>query len=78
MKMDFVVVIMYLTKQSINILIDLIEIKLSAILVQDREDARELVRLQNCKKELMSMFKQHQMVPPKENHQNMRKHVTIF
>lgn len=43
-----------LSKQSVEILLDLVEIKLGAMQVQDREDARELVRVEKCRKELMS------------------------
>lgn len=42
-----------LSKQSIDILIDLVEIKLSVMLVQDKDDEREFARLQHCRTELM-------------------------
>ena len=43
-----------LSKQSLEILIDLVEIKLGALQVQDREDARELRKIEACRKELLS------------------------
>ncbi len=46
-----------LSKQSIDILIDLVEIKLSAILVQDKDDLREVNKLKHCKNELMNFKK---------------------
>ncbi len=46
-----------LSKQSIDILIDLVEIKLSAILVQDKDDLREVNKLKHCRSELMSFKK---------------------
>ena len=46
-----------LSKQSLDILIDLVEIKLSAILVQDKDDVREVKRLKNCRNELINSKK---------------------
>ena len=46
-----------LSRQSLDILIDLVEIKLSAILVQDKDDLREVKRLKMCKQELLSSKK---------------------
>jgi hypothetical protein len=43
-----------LSKQSLDILIDLVEIKLSAIMVQDRDDIRELRKLKHCLNELLA------------------------
>ena len=45
---------MALTPQSIDALIDLVEIKLSCMQVLDREDAREHAALQHCLGELRS------------------------
>ncbi|GHT97125.1 hypothetical protein FACS1894126_0510 [Alphaproteobacteria bacterium] len=42
-----------LSKQSLDILIDLVEIKLSAIIVHDKDDIREVRRLKHCKSELL-------------------------
>lgn len=44
-----------LSKRSLDILLDLIEIKLSAIIVQDKEDIREVINLKKCKKELIEV-----------------------
>jgi len=46
---------MTLSKQSIENLLDLVEIKLSCIEVIDREDARELKQLRTCRDELLSL-----------------------
>lgn len=46
-----------LSKQSVDILIDLVEIKLSAILVQDKDDLREVNKLKHCKSELLNFKK---------------------
>lgn len=42
-----------LSKQSLDVLIDLTEIKLNAIIVQDKEDLREFNKLKTCKRELI-------------------------
>ncbi len=42
-----------LSKQSIDMLIDLVEIKLSAIIVQDKDDIREVLKLKRCRSELI-------------------------
>ncbi len=46
---------MSLTKYSIDTLLDLVEIRLSSMQVCDREDARELVTLERCRRELASL-----------------------
>lgn len=46
---------MALSKQSIENLLDLVEIKLSCLEVIDREDARELKQLQACRNELLDL-----------------------
>lgn len=45
---------MTLSRQSLEILLDLIEIKVSNLHIQDREDARELNKLRKCRQELLS------------------------
>ena len=45
---------MTLSRQSVEILLDLIEIKVSVIQIQDRDDARELNKLRKCRQELLS------------------------
>ncbi|MDR0555913.1 MAG: hypothetical protein LBG20_02805 [Holosporaceae bacterium] len=42
-----------LSKQSLDILLDLVEIKLSSIMILDKDDIREIQRLKNCKNELL-------------------------
>lgn len=49
---------MILSRQSIEILLDLIEIKVNAIEIQDRDDARELNKLKKCRQELIYAYTQ--------------------
>ncbi|MDR0753693.1 MAG: hypothetical protein LBE95_03445 [Holosporaceae bacterium] len=46
-----------LSRQSLDILVDLVEIKLSTIIIMDKEDIREVRRLKNCKNELIRLLK---------------------
>jgi hypothetical protein len=46
---------MSLSKQSIETLLDLVEIKLGCMEVYDREDARELDLLEGCRRELIAL-----------------------
>ena len=46
---------MPLSKQSIENLLDLVEIKIGALQIVDREDQRELKHLEACRSELLSM-----------------------
>ncbi len=46
---------MALSPRAIETLTDLIEIKLSCMQVYDREDARELAALEQCRRELVGM-----------------------
>jgi hypothetical protein len=54
---------MSLSRTSVDTLIDLVEIKLSCVEVYDRDDSRELVNLQRCKEELMSLTGNSQTAP---------------
>ena len=49
---------MRISYQSLEILLDLIEIKMHSLQVQDRDDVRELTRLKKCQQELSSGIKQ--------------------
>ncbi len=49
---------MLLSRHSIEILLDLLEIKVNALEVQDRDDARELKRLKKCRQELVYIYSQ--------------------
>ena len=44
---------MGLSKESINLLVDLVEIRLGTMHVDDRDDAKELSRLRLCRHELL-------------------------
>ena len=46
---------MTLSKRSVDMLLDLVEIKISYMDVADREDARDLVVLERCREELRSL-----------------------
>jgi hypothetical protein len=46
---------MSLSKRSVEMLLDLVEIKISYMDVADREDARDLVVLERCREELKSL-----------------------
>ncbi len=46
---------MTLSKRTVETLIDLVEIKLSCIEIYDRDDARELSNLEQCRSELLSL-----------------------
>lgn len=48
-----------ISKQSLNILLDLVEIKISAMVVLDKDDLRELQKLKNCKKEILILIKDY-------------------
>ena len=54
---------MTISQQSIEILLDLIEIKVSALQIQDRDDARELNRLRKCRQELLSVQNKMKLKP---------------
>ncbi len=49
---------MSLSLQSIEILLDLIEIKVAYMQVQDRDDAKELLKLRLCRQELLKLFEE--------------------
>lgn len=49
---------MLISYQSLEILLDLIEIKVNALQVQDRDDTRELTRLRKCRQELITGLNQ--------------------
>jgi hypothetical protein len=44
---------MTLSRQSLKFFLDLIDMKVSALQIQDRDDARELNRLRKCRQELL-------------------------
>ncbi|HEX9809613.1 MAG TPA: hypothetical protein VGC25_08405 [Alphaproteobacteria bacterium] len=47
---------MALTKNSVETLIDLVEIKLSCIEIYDNQDARTVKALQHCRRELYDLI----------------------
>ena len=47
---------MSLSLQSVEILLDLIEIKIGYMQVQDRDDAKELLKLRYCRQELLQVL----------------------
>ena len=46
---------MTLSKRTLETLIDLVEIKLSCVEIYDRDDARELSALEQCRNELLAL-----------------------
>lgn len=46
---------MNLSKRSVEMLLDLVEIKLSYMDISDREDARDMEILERCRSELQSL-----------------------
>jgi hypothetical protein len=46
---------MSLSKRSIEMLLDLVEIKLSYMDISDREDARDMQTLERCRNELLAL-----------------------
>ena len=48
-----------LSRQSLEILLDLVEIKLSSMIVQDKEDIKELRKLKSCKAELIACAREN-------------------
>lgn len=62
-----------LSKQSIEILLDLVEIKISSMQIHDREDARELLRLRACRDELI----QEKTKKPKKPSASSKKQIPI-
>lgn len=49
---------MTISRESIEIILDLIEIKVNALHIHDKEDAREHNKLRKCRQELLSLLKQ--------------------
>jgi hypothetical protein len=47
--------VMALSRQSIENLLDLVEIKIGALQILDREDEREMRSLESCRTELLAM-----------------------
>ena len=53
---------MNLSKRSIEMLLDLVEIKLSYMDISDREDARDMQILERCRSELQSLDREPETV----------------
>lgn len=49
-----------ISSQSLEILLDLVEIKISSMIIQDKDDLRELRKLKTCRNELISYYKETQ------------------
>lgn len=45
---------MYISCESLEIILDLIEIKINTLQIHDKDDARELNKLRKCRQELLS------------------------
>lgn len=46
---------MSISKRSVETLLDLVEIKLNCVQVLDRDDAKELALLENCRRDLLAI-----------------------
>ncbi len=57
---------MLISKCTLETLLDLVEIKLSCIEVYDREDSRELAKLEQCRKELLALAGRDSHTAPAE------------
>jgi hypothetical protein len=55
---------MAMSRRTVETLLDLVEIKLSSMQVLDREDARELAQLENCRRDLLAMRAALKVVRP--------------
>ncbi len=60
-----------LSKQSLDILIDLVEIKLSTIMIQDKDDIREVHKLRTCRNELILSRKLNTRAKAREMTENV-------
>lgn len=58
---------MNISRESLEIILDLIEIKVNTLQIHDKDDARELNRLRKCRQELLSHLKQLSLNPLKMN-----------
>ena len=45
---------MTISRESLEIILDLIEIKMSALQIHDKDDAREVNKLRKCRQELLN------------------------
>lgn len=50
---------MNLSRESFEIILDLIEIKMSTLQIHDKDDAREVNKLRKCRQELLNEFGPH-------------------
>lgn len=74
---------MLLTRHSVEILLDLVEIKVNALEIQDQDDAREHNKLKKCRQELLSLYaqllpknKQKLVAPPSFQEETFERRVT--
>lgn len=74
---------MIFSRQSLEILVDLIEIKVSSLQIQDRDDARELNKLRKCRQELLVALNQtmtrcgERPLPPQSFQKNLTKNLPL-
>jgi hypothetical protein len=62
---------MEFSKKSAELMLDLVEIKLSMMQVNDRDDAKELANLRACREELLKMIKNPKKKPEVEIFQKL-------
>ncbi|MBA3813740.1 MAG: hypothetical protein H0X26_04510 [Alphaproteobacteria bacterium] len=56
---------MKISHESLEIILDLIEIKMNVLQIHDRDDAREANKLRKCKQEFLSLFNESSLSPLK-------------
>lgn len=49
---------MIISRESLEIILDLIEIKVGALQIHDKDDAKEINKLRKCKQELLLIINQ--------------------
>jgi hypothetical protein len=57
---------MEISKKSAEVMLDLVEIKISMMQVHDKEDAKELNYLRSCREQLLNVVRSHKTERPKE------------
>jgi len=61
---------MSISRESLEIILDLIEIKVNTLQVHDKDDVRELNKLRKCKQELLPLLNQPNPKSLKTNQQS--------
>ncbi len=57
---------MEISKKSAELMLDLVEIKISMMQVHDKEDAKELNYLRSCREQILNVLRDHKYERTKE------------